>query len=267
MPWNAGWSSGKPSRPPPVAGLAQTGRRRSSASAVAAAWPRSESSSGPATSTGERASAMVAASALTSVRGRAGAPGHRPPELMRRGHRVHLGVPVVHRDRHEHRAARRQRGEVRSARERVRHVLGPRRLVAPLDERVRHPGGVAVGQVRLQGHERARLLAGGHEQRRLVGLRVEDRAHPVAHARRGVQVHERRTAARLGEAVGHPDRHRLVEPQHVAEVIREVGQHRQLGGARVAEHRGHPLPAQEVEGRFAHARHQRAAAFHSRAGS
>ena len=63
--------------------------------------------------------------------------------------------------------------------------------------------------------------------------------------------------ARLREAVRHAHRDGLVEAEHVAEVLGEVGEHRQLGRAGVAEHRGHPPLAQEVEGRFAHARHRR----------
>ena len=82
-------------------------------------------------------------------------------------------------------------GEVGAVGERERHVLGARRLVAPLDQRVRHAGRVAVGEVGLHRDLRADLLAGGDQQRRVVGLRVEDRAHRVADAGRGVQVDER----------------------------------------------------------------------------
>ena len=62
----------------------------------------------------------------------------------------------------------------------------------------------------------------------------------------------------LRVAVGHAHDHGLLEPEHVAEVAREVRQHRQLGGARVAEDRGHPVRPEEVEGRFADAGHGRA---------
>ena len=78
---------------------------------------------------------------------------------------------------------RRQRGEVGAVGEGQRHVLGPRRLEGPLDQRVRHADRVAVGQVGLQGDLRPRLLAGGDQQRRVVGLGVEDRPHRVADAR------------------------------------------------------------------------------------
>ncbi len=102
--------------------------------------------------------------------------------------------------------------------ERVRDVLGARGLVAPLDERMGHASGIAVGQVCLQGHQRAVLLTGGYHQRALVGLGVEDRSHPVAHSRGGVEVHERRPARGLGIAVGEPDDRGLLQPEHVAEV-------------------------------------------------
>ncbi len=155
--------------------------------------------------------------------GQAGAAAHRARGLV--VHLLlgaHLRVPVVHRDRHEHRAPRRQRRGVRRAGQRVRDVLRAGRLVAPLHQRVGHPRGVAVGQVGLQRHQRAVLLARGHHQRRLVGLRVEDRAHPVAEARGRVQVDQRRAPRRLGVPVRHPHRHRLLQAEHVAEVLREA---------------------------------------------
>ena len=169
---------------------------------------------------------------------------------------VDLGVPVVHRQRDEDRAARRQPGEVGAVGEGERHVLGPRRLVGPLDQRVRHPGRVAVGEVGLQRHLRPRLLAGGDEQRRVVGLGVEDRPHRVADARRRVEVDRRGGAGGLRVAIGHADDDSLLQPQHVTEVRGKVGQHRQLGRARVAEHRRHPVGTEEVVGRFADGRHR-----------
>ena len=108
----------------------------------------------------------------------------RAARLVRERLRVDLGAPVVHRDRDEHRAlaaAAIARWAPRAMR--VRDVLGARRLVAPLHQRMRHAGRVAVREVRLERHQRARLLPGGDEQRRVVRLGVEDRAHPVADAR------------------------------------------------------------------------------------
>ena len=113
------------------------------------------SMSGPATSTGfEAASSRRASSATASGSPTARAAG---PALDRRPGVVvvDLGVPVVHRDRDEGRALRRQRRQVGGPGERQRDVLGARRLVAPLDQRMRHPGRVAVGQVRLHRDQRA----------------------------------------------------------------------------------------------------------------
>jgi hypothetical protein len=96
---------------------------------------------------------------------------------------------------------------------RGRDVLGPRRLEAPLDERVDNPSRVAVGEVRLHGDLGADLLASRHQQRRVVRLRVEDRPHAVAHPRRGVQVDVRRTARGLCVAVRHPHGDGLLQPE------------------------------------------------------
>jgi hypothetical protein len=61
----------------------------------------------------------------------------------------------------------------------------------------------------------------------------------------------------LRVAVRHPDHDRLLEAEDVAKVAREVGQHRQLRGAGVAEQRRHPLPAKKLERRIANGRHGR----------
>jgi hypothetical protein len=114
---------------------------------------------------------------------------------------------------------------------------------------------VLVGQVGLHRDVGANLLAGRHDEGRMVRLGVEDRAHPVADPRRGVQVDVRRAARCLRVAVGHPDRHGLLEPEHVAEVIGELGEHRQLGRAGVAEDRRHPVLPEELEGDLANGAH------------
>ncbi len=184
-----------------------------------------------------------------------GAAGNGAPDRLARVGLLDLGVPVVHRQRDEDGALRRQRGEVGAVGECERHVLRPRRLVSPLDQRVGHADRVAVGQVRLQGHLRPRLLAGGDQERRVVRLRVEDRPHRVADAGRGVQVGERGAAGGLGVAVGHPDHDRLVQAEHEAEIAGEVGEHRQLGRSRVAEDGRHSLGTEEVEAGVAHGQH------------
>ena len=48
---------------------------------------------------------------------------------------------------------------------------------------------------------------------------------------------------------------RLLQPEHVVDVAREVPEHRQLGRARVAEHGAHPMPAQQLEGGLTDGRH------------
>ncbi len=256
-PRKFGWFSGKPRRTPPVAGEAQTGRRWRSARAIAAV----PAAGGVDVGAGDedRVARRVELGGERRHRGRVGdgAAGHLAGRRVAGVGGVDLDLPVVHRQADEDRAARREAGEVGAVGERQRHVLGPRRLVAPLDQRVRHAGRVAVGEVGLQGDLGARLLARGDQQRRVVGLRVEDRPHRVAHPRRGVEVDDGGAAARLGEAVGHPDHDRLLQPEHVTEVAREVTQHRQLGRARVAEHRRHPLLPEQLERRLAHGRHRR----------
>jgi hypothetical protein len=244
-------------RPPPVAGADHTGSRSFSASPTAASHAPLASTSGPHHQHGARRAREPLGERQHERGVRARAPLDRPRGLVRDGVVVDLGAPVVHRDRDEHRAARRQRREVGRARERVRDVLRSRRLVAPFDERVRHLHGVAVGEQRLERHQRPGLLTRGDHERRLVGLGGEDRPHRVADPRSGVEVHERGAAARLRVAVGDADRHSLVEPEHVAEVAGEVGQERQLGRPRVAEHRRHPPRAQHLEGGLADGRHGR----------
>ena len=55
-------------------------------------------------------------------------------------------------------------------------------------------------------------------------LKIAPMALPTPGA---VEVHDRRAPAGLRVPVGHPDRDRLLEPEHVAKVVGEVGEHRQ----------------------------------------
>ena len=99
-----------------------------------------------------------------------------------------------------------------------------RGLVAPLHERVRHPGPRRGWSVR--PHVGTDLLASSEQQPHF-GLQMK--IAPIAsHARSGVQVGVGDAARRLGEAVGHADDHRLLEPEDVAEVRRVLVEHRQL---------------------------------------
>ena len=109
MPTNCGWFSGNPSRLPPVAGEAQTGSRCFSASATAASQPPLVSMSGPATSTGLRAASSVAASCDERCGVGRDAAVDDPSRRVAGPILVGLDAPVVHRDRDEHRPARRQR--------------------------------------------------------------------------------------------------------------------------------------------------------------
>ena len=66
-PTKLGWRSGKPSRDPPVAGLAHTGSRCFSARAMAACQPPAASMSGPATITGDSAPARRSARSASAA--------------------------------------------------------------------------------------------------------------------------------------------------------------------------------------------------------
>ena len=74
----------------------------------------------------------------------------------------------------------------------------------------------------------------------------------MAYADGGMQVDQRGGAARLRKAVGRRDHHRLLQSKHVAEVGREIAEHRQLRGTGIAEHRGQPEFAQQRECRVAY---------------
>ena len=63
------------------------------------------------------------------------------------------------------------------------------------------------------------LLPGGHDERGAVGPGVGEAADGVAEPGRRVQVHERRTSRGLRVAVGHADHRRLLEREHVVEVV------------------------------------------------
>ena len=124
--------------------------------------------------------------------------------------------------------------------------------MAPLHIRLRGEHRIAVREVRLHRDLGAHLLAGGDQQRRVIGLRIQDPADRVAHAGGRVQVDVRDISAGLRETVGHPDDDELLQAEDVAEVIGEPREHRQLGRAWVAEDRRDPASAEQLEGRVAH---------------
>ena len=185
-----------------------------------------------------------------------GAPDHPAGDGGCAAIRVGLGVPVVHGDGDERRALGGQHRVVNGTGDRARDVLGARGLVAPFHIGLGADGGIAVGEVGLDGDLGPDLLAGGDHQRRLVGLGVEDPADGVAHARGGVEVDVRGAAAGLREPVGHTHHHQFLEAEHVGEIVGEVGEHRQLGRAWVAEDRRHAVGPEQVERRFTNACHR-----------
>ncbi len=144
--------------------------------------------------------------------------------------------PVVDRDRDEGRAAWRLHRHVIGARDRRRHILGPRRLdrefhVGP--GKFRRPLGIEKG---LQRQDRTRLLARGDHERGLVTVRGIDVAERIADAGCRMQIDEAGIAGGLGVAVGHADDARLLQAEHIVDVVGPVAQERQFGRTGIAEH-------------------------------
>jgi hypothetical protein len=138
-------------------------------------------------------------------------------------------LEVAHRQRHEHRARRWQCRVADRPRERRGHVLGAGRLERPLDGRPGQRCRIGVGQQRLHCQCRAYLLARGDDQRAVPTGGVDDRAHRVTEAYRGVQVDQGGLPGQLGVDVGHADHRALVQAENVVEVLGEVGQERYFG--------------------------------------
>ncbi len=118
-----------------------------------------------------------------------------------------------------------------SARDRRRDVFGARGFTAPLHEGLGKLSSLAREQKRLIRQDRASLLAGRHDERRLIAISGEKIAERVTHANRGMQIDERCVSVRLGKPIGHADGQRLLQGQHIAKVRGELAKHRQLGGA------------------------------------
>src|ERR687890_344380 len=95
------------------------------------------------------------------------------------------------------------------------------------------------------------LLPRGDHERGLVVRGRDHGPHRVAKSWTRVQVYEGRPANAMGETLGHSERRRLLQAEHVAEVIRKVLEERQLRRSGVAENRRHFQAAQEIEGRLA----------------
>ena len=186
---------------------------------------------------------------------RRGVRGGGPQEPLRPEDLVRLGrgrEPVVHRHDDDRRPAAGHRLVV-GADDRARHVLRAGRLVAPHRVLARQAS-QAARQERVEREVAAVLLADDHHQRRAVGAGGRDGGDRVAEPGRRVQQGERGRAAADRVAGRHRHHRALVETEHEGEVVRQAGQERDLGRARVGEDRGQLEAPQHLEGRIAHRR-------------
>ena len=177
-------------------------------------------------------------------RGRLGAHGRRHLAGV---HRLRQHFPVIHRDRHEGRAIGRLHGNVVGPGNGGRYVFGAGRFAAPLHVRLGQFGRLRGQQEGFLQQQRTGLLAGGDHQRSAVAVGGEDVAHRMADASRRMQVDEGGIVGGLGVPVGHAHHHRLLQPQHVAEVAGEILEHRQFGRPRVPEDLVDAQFAQQLE--------------------
>jgi hypothetical protein len=134
------------------------------------------------------------------------------------------------------------------ARDRTWDVLRAARQLTPHRVLAGQPFQRSPGQERLEGHLTSVLLADQDDQRGPAVAGIGDRIDRIAEAGGGVQVDERRLAVGQRVAAGHPDHRPLVQSEHEPQVGGEIGQERDLGGARVAEDRGQAVPAHHLEG-------------------
>ena len=191
----------------------QTSAPSSSATRVSSAWAPEKATPSPTIAIGREAPASIATAALR--------PPRRPARRACRGCDVGttsssiVGVEHVHRQRHEHRPARRRRGDLdRPAQHAQRRgrVDDARR---PLRHRLRHRDEVGghLGVHRVVADAR---LAGDHDERRPAALGLVHHPDPVAEPDAAVQLDERRLLGRARVAVGDPDRDRLLQRRDVA---------------------------------------------------
>ena len=155
--------------------------------------------------------------------------------------------PVVDRHRDEGRPAGRLHRHVIGARDRRRHVFGPRRLDREFDIGPRKFRGALGIEKGLQRQDRARLLARGDHQRRLVAVRGVDVAERVADAGGRMQIDKTGVAGGLRVAVGHADDGGFLQAQHIVDIVGPVAEERQFGRAGIAEHFLDAERAQQVE--------------------
>ena len=182
----------------------------------------------------------------------------RPQHLgWRSGRGVLVGrlEPVAHRHDDERRAGREHRLVV-CARDRAGDVLGAGRQVAPDRILAGQPLELSAGEERLERELAAVLLADHDDQRRANVACVDDRVDRVAKPGRGVEVHERRLAARERVARGDADDRALVQAEHEPDVVGQVGEERDLSRPRVAEDGGETEAAHGLKGRVTDGRHR-----------
>ena len=154
-------------------------------------------------------------------------------------------VPVVHRHDHERRTALRLCGMERPL-DRGRNVLGPGGLV-DADGILTGEAGQLPGEERLVGEMPTVLLSHDDHERRAVHTGGREGADPRAEPGRRVQEDESRPAAADRQARSEPDHGGLVQPEDEADVVRQVGEERDLRRPGVREHRRQPAPAEDVE--------------------
>ncbi len=127
--------------------------------------------------------------AMSEIRKPLGIGGRATADRSNYSLALRLFIPVVQRDRQEHRALRRLKCDSIRTHEGSRNILGPFWLVAPLHPGPGHPRGVHIGKPRLQQEHLPGLLASRYDQRRLVLERSRQVCHQVPHAGSRVHVH------------------------------------------------------------------------------
>ena len=172
----------------------------------------------------------------------------RAQDLRRRpgGELVGGLEPVAHRHDQERRPLR-SLGLVVGAGDRAGHVLTAVRNVPP--DRILAGDTLerSSGQERLERDLAPVLLADEYHQRRATVARVGDRVDRVAQAGGRVEVDERRLTPGQRVARRHSDDRSLVEAEDEPDIGRQIGEKRDLRRSRIAEDRGQPVTAHDVE--------------------
>ena len=145
---------------------------------------------------------------------------YRPPVDGRwRRYRVVVAVvEQVHRDRDEHRPARRTHRIMEGAAQDRSELICSSDFVRPLRDRSGEPGEVA-GEKWVGRDVAIILLPGRHDERRLIRLSVGQRADRVTKTGRSMQIQKSGTTRRLRIPLGDTDRGRLLEREHVVQVV------------------------------------------------